>query len=50
MLSRRHCVIETGPAGCAVRDLNSSNGTFVNASAVTMHRLEQGDQIRAGRD
>jgi Nif-specific regulatory protein len=48
VLSRRHCLIERGAEGFAIRDLHSSNGTYVNGLPVTTRALKHGDQIRAG--
>lgn len=48
-VSRLHAVFERYPAGWSVRDVGSSNGTFVNAERlVAEHRLCNGDEIRAG--
>lgn len=35
-LSRRHCQIEAGPEGFVIRDLESTNGTYLNG-----HRVER---------
>ena len=47
-LSREHFAIEAGVAAVILRDLNSTNGTFVNGSRVERHILREGDQVRAG--
>src|SRR5262245_57798674 len=47
-VSRRHARIEPGPEGYFAIDLQSTNGTFVNNSPVTMSRLADGDYLRVG--
>jgi len=47
-ISRRHCVISAGQAGYAVKDLKSSNGTFVNGARVTEAALKDGDKLKVG--
>jgi Nif-specific regulatory protein len=49
MLSRHHCLIHVTGAECQIRDLGSSNGTYVNGLPVAAHALRDGDQIRAGQ-
>ncbi len=44
-LSRRHAQIENSPEGIILRDLGSSNGTFVNGVQVRDAILAPGDQI-----
>jgi pSer/pThr/pTyr-binding forkhead associated (FHA) protein len=45
--SRRHAEIYRTEAGFMLRDLGSTNGTFVNGHAVVKeHRLEPGDRIQ----
>ncbi|RMG26588.1 MAG: FHA domain-containing protein [Armatimonadetes bacterium] len=46
--SRRHALFVVGPQGVSVRDLNSTNGTFVNGAPVQEMRLRPGDTIRIG--
>ena len=49
-VSRRHTIIEVFDASqIYLRDLNSTNGTFVNGRRVSSVRLRTGDQIRLGR-
>lgn len=43
--SRRHAEIVTTPEGSLLRDLGSTNGSFVNGRAVTEHLLQPGDRI-----
>ena len=48
--SRRHAEIALGPRGWAVRDLDSTNGTFVNGERVSERLLRPGDRIEIGSD
>ena len=49
-VSRRHTIIEVFEGSqIYLRDLNSTNGTFVNGRRVSSVRLRNGDQIRLGR-
>jgi serine/threonine-protein kinase len=48
-LSRDHFLIEINPPQCEVRDLGSTNGTFVNEQRVDRVRLRSGDRIAAGQ-
>ncbi len=48
-LSRDHFLIEINPPRCEVRDLGSTNGTFVNEQRVERVRLRSGDRIAAGQ-
>jgi pSer/pThr/pTyr-binding forkhead associated (FHA) protein len=48
-VSRAHAMLERLPAGWAIRDLGSRNGTFVNDRRIRAdHVLHPGDQIRVG--
>jgi pSer/pThr/pTyr-binding forkhead associated (FHA) protein len=48
-VSTLHAVLERYPSGWSVRDLGSTNGTFVNNTPVSAeHRLRNGDEIRLG--
>src|SRR5258706_8656738 len=48
-VSRRHCVVEPADGQVRVRDLNSTNGTWVNGLRVEMAELSVGGTIRVGR-
>ena len=47
-VSRRHCVIRGEDGQFKILDLESRNGTFVNAVPVKERRLEHGDRIEVG--
>ena len=50
LVSRVHCRLTAQPGGdLEVRDLDSTNGTFVNGQRVENARLESGDRLRVGR-
>lgn len=46
--SRHHCLLEINPPHCFLRDLGSTNGTFVNGQRVAEAFLESGAQIQGG--
>jgi serine/threonine-protein kinase len=46
--SRNHCLLEISPPRCFLRDLGSTNGTFVNGQRVTEAYLQNGAQIQGG--
>ena len=46
--SRHHCLLEIAPPRCFLRDLGSTNGTFVNGERVTEAFLKHGDRIQGG--
>jgi pSer/pThr/pTyr-binding forkhead associated (FHA) protein len=46
--SRHHCLLEISPPRCFLRDLGSTNGTFVNGQRVREAFLKSGDQIQGG--
>lgn len=48
LLSRRHLLFESTQGGVRVRDLGSSNGTFLNDERVLVRAILDGDLIRAG--
>jgi serine/threonine-protein kinase len=47
-LSRDHFLVELSPSRCEVRDLGSTNGTYLNDRRVERDRLRTGDRIAAG--
>jgi two-component system cell cycle response regulator len=47
-VSRRHAAVEVSPGGVTVTDLGSTNGTFLNNTAVTIAVLKDGDYLRVG--
>ena len=50
LVSRVHCRIVALPDGnLEVRDLESTNGTFVNGRRIDSARLASGDKLRVGR-
>ena len=46
--SRHHCLLEISPPHCLLRDLGSTNGTFVNGRKVSEASLQNGDKIQGG--
>jgi serine/threonine-protein kinase len=46
--SRHHCIIEIAPPQAFLRDLGSTNGTFVNGIKVESTYLKHGDRIQGG--
>ena len=48
-LSGAHFYVEWSGDGCVVRDLNSSNGTFLNGTRTSEAALREGDIITAGQ-
>ena len=44
-ISRRHALLEISSRGVSVRDLGSSNGTFVNGENVIYSQVRPGDEI-----
>lgn len=51
-LSRRHCLIESGPQGCRITDLDSTNGTRINGRPLapqTPAPVASGDILELGR-
>jgi pSer/pThr/pTyr-binding forkhead associated (FHA) protein len=50
LVSRVHCRLTALPGGeLEVRDLESTNGTFVNGKRVDVARLVSGDRLQVGR-
>src|SRR6476660_9497692 len=46
--SRHHCILEIAPPQAFLRDLSSTNGTFVNGIRVETAHLKHGDRIQGG--
>ena len=50
LVSRVHCRLTVLPSGdLEVKDLDSTNGTFVNGQRVQTSRLASGDRLQVGR-
>jgi pSer/pThr/pTyr-binding forkhead associated (FHA) protein len=50
LVSRVHCRLSALPTGeLEVRDLASTNGTFVNGTRIEIARLSSGDRLKVGR-
>jgi two-component system, cell cycle response regulator len=47
--SRQHCRVSPGEDGVVLVDLNSTNGTYVNGTAVSARHLRDGDRVQVGR-
>jgi len=48
-VSRQHCRVDAGPAGCTLTDLGSTNGTWLNGEPLVADRpagLAPGDRVR----
>jgi tRNA A-37 threonylcarbamoyl transferase component Bud32 len=46
--SRNHCLLEIAPPRCFLRDLGSTNGTYVNNERVREAFLKSGDRLQGG--
>jgi len=46
--SRHHCIVEIAPPQAFLRDLGSTNGTFVNGMRMDTAYLKSGDRIQGG--
>jgi predicted component of type VI protein secretion system len=44
-VSRRHCIITAESDAVVVRDMGSTNGTWVNGRGVARSRLRPGDEV-----
>lgn len=49
LVSRLHCQLTATADALQVKDLDSTNGTFVNDERVKRLALKPGDRVRAGR-
>jgi len=47
--SRHHCLLEISPPQVFLRDLGSTNGTYVNGVKVETAHLKNGDKIQGGK-
>ena len=47
-VSRVHAVVEVGAGEAVVRDLGSTNGTFLNGRRIEREQLRDGDELRFG--
>ena len=47
-ISRNHCLLEICPPNVYLRDLQSTNGTFVDGSSVSEARLQDGSRVGLG--
>ena len=47
-MSSLHFALELNQGGCSIRDVGSSNGTWVNGEQIQEAVLRNGDEIRAG--
>lgn len=47
-VSRHHCKISNLPSVCTIDDLDSANGTFINAQRITSSTLRHGDELKLG--
>jgi two-component system, cell cycle response regulator len=49
LVSRLHCQLSATDEALQVKDLNSTNGTFVNDVRITSATLRAGDRLKVGR-
>lgn len=49
LVSRLHCQLTATVEALQVKDLGSTNGTFVNGKRITASALHEGDRITVGR-
>jgi pSer/pThr/pTyr-binding forkhead associated (FHA) protein len=50
LVSRVHCRLSALPGGdLEVRDLDSTNGTYLNGARVATARISSGDRLKVGR-
>ena len=49
LVSRLHCQLSATDHTLDVKDLNSTNGTFVNGERIVTARLQPGDRLKVGR-
>ena len=49
LVSRLHCQLSATGQALEVKDLESTNGTFVNDKRIATARLQDGDRLKVGR-
>ena len=49
LVSRLHCQLSASGDALRVKDLDSTNGTFVNGKRITAATLQPGDRLGVGR-
>jgi pSer/pThr/pTyr-binding forkhead associated (FHA) protein len=49
LVSRLHCQLTASATSLQVKDLGSTNGTFVNGKRVKTAELKEGDRLSVGR-
>jgi pSer/pThr/pTyr-binding forkhead associated (FHA) protein len=49
LVSRLHCQLSATDHSLEVKDLDSTNGTFVNDERITSATLRPGDRLKVGR-
>jgi pSer/pThr/pTyr-binding forkhead associated (FHA) protein len=49
LVSRLHCQLSATPDALEVKDLGSTNGTFVNDKRIKSAKLRVGDRLKVGR-
>ena|SRR5437868_6667034 len=49
LVSRLHCQLSATDEAVQVKDLDSTNGTFVNGKRITSATLQAGDVLKVGR-
>jgi hypothetical protein len=47
-VSRHHAQLTSDEYGCAIEDLNSTNGVFIGDERIKKHRLKDGDVVSLG--
>jgi pSer/pThr/pTyr-binding forkhead associated (FHA) protein len=48
LVSRLHCQLSATDQALSVKDLDSTNGTFVNDKRITSAQVQAGDRLRLG--
>jgi pSer/pThr/pTyr-binding forkhead associated (FHA) protein len=49
LVSRLHCQLSATSEALQVKDLDSTNGTYVNDRRITSAQLRDGDRLKVGR-